>query len=304
MKLLVLGGTGFVSGALCRLALEQGHEVWAVTRGQKEAVEGVRMLIADRSDEASLTAAVARPGIRFDAVLDCICFNSDHARIDLTVLPKVTDRLVVISTDSVYHPAHKRVPQNEDSDFYLEDGGYGAQKRQMELTFQNAQTELHWTIFRPGHIFGPGSQLGCYPNHSRQPDLLQRMLRDEPLELLGGGSFLIHPVYVDDLAQAMLSCIPLPGSTNRIFCIGGPDIVSNARYFEILGELIGHPAHIVSLPLEGALEANPGLSGNLCDRAYDLTRLREAGITVPSTPLAEGLQKQVEWIAQRDGILL
>ena len=142
-----------------------------------------------------------------------------------------TNRLLVISTDSVYHPAYKRVPQDEIG-VYLHDGGYGSSKRQMEEVFLDAaahsESPFAWTIFRPGHIFGAGSQVGCFPEHSRQPDLIARMKRGEPLRLVGGGKFLIHPIYVDDLCRVLLESIPVSTAFNEIFCIGGPDIVSNA----------------------------------------------------------------------------
>lgn len=45
MKILTLGGSGFVSGTLARLALAQGHQVWTVTRGQRPLPAGVKGLI-------------------------------------------------------------------------------------------------------------------------------------------------------------------------------------------------------------------------------------------------------------------
>ena len=298
MKLLILGGSGFVSGRLAHLALEQGHEVWAVTRGSRPLAPGVRGLTADAHDAASLEAALAAAGTRWDAALDCICYTADTARTDLQVLPRFTRRLAVISTDSVYHPAFKRVPQDETG-VYLHDGGYGSCKRQMEEVFLEDAAhggELLWTIFRPGHIFGPGSQLGCYPEHTRQPDLMARMLRGEPLRLVGGGRFLLHPVYVDDLCRALLACLPLPGTYHEIFCIGGPEILTNAAYFETLGEILGVPVRIEEIPLEGYLAAHPRYSGHLCHRAYTLDKLRAAGIPLPATTLREGLTAQVAWL--------
>ena len=35
MKVLVIGGSGFLSGTLARTALSQGHQVWTITRGQR-----------------------------------------------------------------------------------------------------------------------------------------------------------------------------------------------------------------------------------------------------------------------------
>lgn len=260
MKLLILGGSGFVSGRLAQIATAQGHEVWCVTRGNRPIPEGVHALTCDAHDPAALRAALASAQLQWDAALDCICRDAPSASVDLSVLPAFTNRLLVISTDSVYHPAYKRVPQDEIG-VYLHDGGYGSSKRQMEEVFLDAaahsESPFAWTIFRPGHIFGAGSQVGCFPEHSRQPDLIARMKRGEPLRLVGGGKFLIHPIYVDDLCRVLLESIPVSTAFNEIFCIGGPDIVSNVAYYLLLGEILNVPVTIEEIPLAGYLEAHP-----------------------------------------------
>ena len=125
MKLLILGGSGFVSGRLAQIATAQGHEVWCVTRGNRPIPEGVHALTCDAHDPAALRAALASAQLQWDAALDCICRDAASASVDLSVLPAFTNRLLVISTDSVYHPAYKRVPQDETG-VYLHDGGYGS----------------------------------------------------------------------------------------------------------------------------------------------------------------------------------
>ena len=137
MKLLILGGSGFVSGRLAQIATAQGHEVWCVTRGNRPIPEGVHALTCDAHDPAALRAALASAQLQWDAALDCICRDAPSASVDLSVLPAFTNRLLVISTDSVYHPAYKRVPQDETG-VYLHDGGYGSSKRQMEEVFLDA----------------------------------------------------------------------------------------------------------------------------------------------------------------------
>lgn len=296
MKLLIIGGSGQLSGRLAELAIGQGHEVWAVTRGSKPLPAGVHPLRADRGDDAALHAALAAAGIRWDAAIDCICMNAVHARQDIALLPAFTGRLAVVSTDSVYHPLHKSVPQNESASCYMADGGYGHHKRQMEQVFEQEGNALAWTIFRPGHIFGPGFKPGCFPEHSRQDDLLAHIRADKPLRLVGGGRCLIHPIYVDDLALALLDCLQNPRTHREIYCIGGPEAVPNAAYYALLGEITGHPVTIKSIPEEGYLAAHPEYSGHLCQRSYDLTKLREAGVRMPSMTLREGLKRQVEWL--------
>ena len=294
MKLLILGGSGQLSGRVAELALTKGHEVWTLTRGMRTLPEGVHALTADREDDASVRRAIEGADTRWDACIDCTGRTPKSAAQCVDIISRYTARFVVVSTDSVYHPAFKTVPQNESNEHYLTDGGYGATKRLMEEAF--IASDLNYTIFRPGHIFGAGFQLGCYPEHSRQVDLLDYMRSGKPLQLVGGGEFLIHPIFVDDLALALLDSIDKPAAYRQIFCIGGADVVTNADYFRLLGRLIGADVTIETIPLAGYLEAHPQYSGHLCHRCYDMTKLREAGIRVPCTSLEEGLRQQIVWL--------
>ena len=99
---------------------------------------------------------------------------------------QLSGRLVAVSTDSVYDPFHKQVPQVEEASYYMKDDSCGANKRRMEeALFSRADAGLAITVFRPGHIFGPGFLPGCYQEHFRQKDLLQHIRADKPLRLAG-----------------------------------------------------------------------------------------------------------------------
>lgn len=306
-KALIIGGSGGLSGRLATMAQTE-YDVWVLTRGKRPLPDGVHPLTADRNDPAAflnaLQHAKAAPSAQphWDVVFDCICMNELHAKQDLEILSSFTDRLVVISTDSVYDPAHKRTPQTEEGLFIEETGSpeecsYAGNKRRMEHIFLDAfanDTPLHTTIFRPGHIYGPGFLLGCFPEHSRQESLPELIARGETLHLVGCGIYLTQPIFVDDLAQAMLDCVDCPDTFNQIFCIGGPKAVENRRYYEIIGELLGAELRIHEIPLTGYVEAHPEYAGHLCHRIYDLSKLKKAGVPLPSTSLEEGLRKHLQ----------
>lgn len=300
MKILILGGSGGLSGTLAGMALEQGNEVWAVTRGIRPLAEGIHRITADRNDPDAFRQALSACRTQWDAVFDCICMTPEHAAQDLEVLPGLTHRLIVVSTDSVYDPRKKRVPQTEEGEGYVTDDSYAGKKRKMEEVFlQTEGLHLHWTIFRPGHIYGPGFELGCFPEHSRQPELLKHIRADRPVALVGGGQYLIHPVFVRDLAKSMLDCVEKEKAFDEIFCIGGPEAVKNRVYYEWIGTLTGHPVQIKEIPEEHYVEKHPEYSGHLCERSYSLEKLKQAGVCLPATALEEGLKQQIEWLDQR-----
>ncbi|MBQ7926298.1 MAG: NAD-dependent epimerase/dehydratase family protein [Lachnospiraceae bacterium] len=305
-KALIIGGSGGLSGRLAVMA-QQEYEVWALTRGKRPLPQGIHPITADRNAPKSFAAALASLHLTWDVVFDCICMNEDHAHQDLEVVSRYTNRLVVISTDSVYDPEHKRTPQSEEGIFIEETGtpkecSYAGNKRRMEHVFLSSFAENTWslqtTIFRPGHIYGPGFLLGCFPEHSRQDTLLDLIDRGEELHLVGGGIYLTQPIYVDDLAKAMLDCVEKPLTHQQVFCIGGPEAVENKRYYEIIGELLGTPVRIREVPLTGYLQAHPEYAGHLCHRIYDLSKLRRAGVPLPATSLKDGFQK---YLAKRNG---
>ena len=294
MRILLIGGSGFLSGTVGRLAVAAGHEVWAVTRGQRPLPDGVRGLVADRHDSVALAQAVRRPGVRFDLAVDCIGYKADDLRQDVELLPEVARHFVFISTDFVFEPRQRVFPQSVDHRQFLRDDSYGAHKRRCEEVLLTTDlAPLTWTILRPCHIYGPGSQLGCLPRHGRDPELLARLRRGEPLQLVGAGHFLQQPVYAEDLARLVLACPGAPAAHGRIFHTAGADIVESVRYYEIIAEAVGARLHVEELPVEAYRAAHPEHASFLCHRIYDLHPLAEAGLPVPDTRLRDGLLQQV-----------
>src|SRR5688572_983443 len=114
MRVLIIGGTGFLSAAIAHESLAAGHEVSIVTRGSASRPDpppGVTALTANRSDAESLRAALA--GRDFDLVIDAILYRPDDARAIAEMLRGRTGRYVFISTDFVYGGEPRLYPITE-----------------------------------------------------------------------------------------------------------------------------------------------------------------------------------------------
>jgi len=293
-KILVIGGSGFVSGTLARLSLAQENETWILTRGQRPVPTGAHALVADRKDPAACARAIADADTNWDLVIDCIGYQPSDAAQDLALFRERTPHLVFVSTDFVFDPAHRHFPQAEDSDHYAT-SGYGGDKRLCELEFLNGDPgDMAWTIIRPCHIYGPGSLLGCLPTHGRDPDLIDRLRQGEALKLVGGGHFLQQPILAADLCHLLLSLRDNQSTYNQIFCAAGPDIKESRTYYQLIAEILDVELQIEETPVATHLAENPGAAPFLCHRIYDLAKLKESGAHVPSTSLAEGLHLHVE----------
>ena len=73
----------------------------------------------------------------------------------------------------------------------------------------------------------------------------------------------------------------------------GPDWIESHTYYRIIADLLGVELRIEEVAVSEFLAANPDRQSFLCHRIYDLSKLRNAGLDVPATPITEGLRQQV-----------
>src|ERR1035437_2884919 len=102
MKALFVGGTGLISSACTRLAVERGVDLFLLNRGSDpDRARGATQLVADLQYEAAAERALA--GQRFDAVVDWIAFTPEDIERDLRLFGGRADQFVFISSRSEEH---------------------------------------------------------------------------------------------------------------------------------------------------------------------------------------------------------
>ena len=285
-----------MSGTVTRRALAAGHDVWTVTRGKRPVPAGAHSIVVDRHDSAAFSESVRAAGREYDIVIDCICFTPDDAAQDIEAFRSIAGRIVFISTDFVYAPDGRRFPQPEDPAVFLTEG-YGGKKRAAELVFEaHTADDTAWTIVRPGHIYGPGSLLGCLPLHGRDQTLIETIRDGRPLSLVGGGVFLQQPVYVDDLADLAMGLGTDPAAKNTVFNAAGPDILESRRYYEIIAEVLERRVTVEEVAISSFLAENPDKASFICHRVYTRDRIATTLTPAPATSIETGLVAHVRSI--------
>jgi nucleoside-diphosphate-sugar epimerase len=299
MNILVIGGSGHVSGAVVRAALAEGHQVSIITRGQRPAPPGVKSLIAERHDLKAMKEVVEKQNMVWDLVVDCICYEPEDMRQDIDLFRNRARQFVFVSTDFVYDPALRRFPQPAETEHYVTGGegslSYGGKKRLCELELINGDTgNMGWTVVRPCHIYGPTSQLGCLPLHGRDPELIKKMREGVPLKLVGGGYFLQQPIIADDLGRTIISVAGYNKVSGKFFNMAGPDVIESRQYYQIIADILKVRLTIEEVPVDAYLAETPGGRPFMCHRIYEHSQLRAAGLAVPSTSIEDGLRLHVE----------
>lgn len=304
MKILIIGGSGHVSGAVTQIALAHNHEVWTITRGKRPLPKGVISLIADRHDHNAMKMIINEQDMVWDLVVDCICYDLCDIRQDIELFRQHASQFVLVSTDFVYAPTLRKFPQPEEADhFVTPDTGsaYGWKKRLCEEELINSDSgKMAWTIVRPCHIYGPTSELGCMPLHGRDPNLIESLRAGKSLQLVGGGHFLQQPILADDLAETIVSIAGNKNVCHKIFNLAGPDVIESWQYYQIIAELLDVKLTVEEIPVERYLNEHPEHASFICHRIYDISPIRRAGLSVPSTSIKEGLRIHVKGLLERE----
>lgn len=163
LRILILGGTGFIGPHQVQYALDRGHQVTLFNRGQTNAslFPSVEKLIGDRNAPDGYAALKGR---KWDAVIDNPAQLPRWVREAGAALKDSTDRYVFVSTLSAF--ANRAAigikedgPLHEPGDPNATAGGggqYGPLKVRCEMEARTAFGEDRALVVRPGLIVGPG----------------------------------------------------------------------------------------------------------------------------------------------------
>ncbi len=242
MKTLVLGGSRFIGLHLVRLLHSLGHDVTVLNRGRTEAdlPEGVARISADRDDPAAQTAALS--GADYDVVFDISAYTTRQLAPALDALAGNIGRFVFCSTTSVYGPSDT-IPIRED--FPLHRTPDASQYAKDKIECEDLLAEAHaggfpMTILRPPYVYGPDNYIAA-----REFSYFARLSQGRRIIIPGDGLTPIHPVHVDDLAEAFLAASQMDGVFGRTFTICSPDAITANGYVRAIADAMGVKADVV-----------------------------------------------------------
>jgi len=119
---------------------------------------------------------------------------------------------------------------------------YQRSKARGELALQSEHLDL--TILRPSVIFGAQDKF---------LNVFAKLQQVFPLIPLAGASTRFQPVWVEDVAQAIVNCLDDAGTSGQTYDLCGPDILSLRQLVEMAGRLggtnQGKGRPIIELPL-------------------------------------------------------
>jgi nucleoside-diphosphate-sugar epimerase len=212
-RVIIIGGSGHVGTYLVPRLVEAGHDVVNVSRGARSpyqpngAWRQVRTVVADRdAEDAAGTFGPRIAALDPDIVIDMISFTLESTQHLIESLRGRVQHVLHCGTIWVYG-ANAAVPATEDQPLNGF-GEYGSRKAQIEawLLAEARRTGFPATVFRPGHIVGPGWSPLNPAGHFNDAVFAQISRRDD-LALPNFGLETVHHVHADDVAQIVMAAI-------------------------------------------------------------------------------------------------
>jgi nucleoside-diphosphate-sugar epimerase len=300
MKVLFIGGTGFISTAVSRIAVAHGFELYHLNRGQRSVdVPGVKSLVADIHQPESVRAALQEH--QFDVVVDWIAYKPEDIERSLALFQGKVKQFIFISSASAYQKPPSYPIITESTPLYNPHWEYSRNKIACEERLNQAyrQEGFPMTIVRPSLTYDPNFPIaiggwGCYT-------LADRLKKGKPIIVHGDGSSLWVVTHAVDFAHGFLGLVGSSQAVGHAFHITSDEVLTWNQIYETIAEALGVQANIVHIASDFIAKVAPHMAGGLIgDKAwsaiFDNSKIKAF---VPGfqavIPFREGIRRTLAW---------
>jgi uncharacterized protein YbjT (DUF2867 family) len=234
MKIFVTGATGFTGSRTVPLLLKNGFDVRCLYRASSDrsSLDGldIEWVLGDVSDTASLTSAMQGT----DALVNIASLGFGHADLIIRAAKDAgIQRAVFISTTAIF--TQLNAP---------------SKKVRVAAELAIETSGLKFTILRPTMIYGG-------PRDRNMWRLIKFMRLSPIVPIFGDGKYLQQPIFVDDVAAAVLSCLKADITIGKSYNIAGKQAITYNEVIDTIAKAMNKRVwklHIPSRPGVGLLK--------------------------------------------------
>ena len=277
MKILITGGTTFVSKYTAEFFVKKGDDVTVLNRGSRPQIEGVTHIDRDRT-----ALGDKLNGKHFDLILDITAYTEEHVKTLVESGVEFTD-YIFVSSSAVYpetnpHPFTEEQPCGYNSIW----GDYGMNKLKAERYLQANVKNAY--ILRPPYFYG------IYENLYREAFVFDCAMKSRPFYIPKNGEMKLQFFNVRDLCR-FVEILVDKHPENRIFNVGNKKLVTVKEWIELCYKAAGKTAEFVSVSKDIPQR------DYFCfhDYEYMLDVSKQSALMLNTVPLEKGLKEEFEW---------
>jgi uncharacterized protein YbjT (DUF2867 family) len=235
----VFGGTGFLGRQIVTRLADGGADVRVAVRHPEQAsflaragkTGQITTVYADVWTEASVGPAVNSA----DAVVNTVGHYVERGGVSFEAIHgqgarHVAEAATAAGVRRLVHISGIGADPASDSSYVR---ARAAGERLVREAFPAA------TILRPSVMFGPGDFL------SRLASLARAM---PAIPLFGSGEVRLQPVYVDDVAAAVVKALATPEAAGKLYELGGPRVYTYRALVQLVLDLTGRRRVLLPVP--------------------------------------------------------
>lgn len=310
MKIMIIGGTGFISSRVVDKLLSRGHNIALLNRGKTKnelpASKNLTFVYGDRNDKKILSDLISKQ--KFDVVYDMIAYNDKDSTTAVDVFKNKIGRFIHCSTISVYMlQQNVQTPVTEEQinrplmrEFNRSPFGwdYGINKIKCETVLWNNHNEKTFPVsmLRPTYVSGPKDPA------RRDWFWIERILDGKPLLVPGDGNFKFQQVYLEDAAEAFCKVIESDKSIGEAYNVAGGETFTLNEYLATLMNLLNRDVELFHIDQQefDKLEVSYSPEGDVFtfntrrDATFSLKKIKEhLGYT--TTTFDEYMKTTINW---------
>jgi nucleoside-diphosphate-sugar epimerase len=300
MRVLFIGGTGFISTAVSRLAVQSGIELYLLNRGVRKAdIHGAQHLVGNIHQPETVRTVLGE--LKFDAVVNWVAYAPADIERDLELFRGRTKQYIFISSASAYQkpPAHYWI--TESTPLYNPHWEYSRNKIACEERLLRAYRDEGFpvTIVRPSLTYDLNFPIamggwGCYT-------LAHRLLEGKPIIVHGDGSSLWVVTHAEDFARGFNGLLGNEQAIGHAFHITSDEVLTWNQIYGTIADALGVEPNVVHIASDFIAKVAPHHHGGLLgDKAwsvvFDNTKIKTFVPGFQATiPFRKGIRRTLAW---------
>ena len=304
MKVLFIGGTGNISSAVSRLAVERGIDLYHLNRGrQSEIPAGISQLTGDIHQKESV-AKLLEEHI-WDAVVNWIAYSPSDVENDLSLFRGKTAQYIFISSASAYQKPLSYPIVTESTPLHNPWWEYSRNKIACEERLLRAYREEAFpvTIVRPSYTYD--TVIPVAMGGFKEFNIIDRIRKGKKIIVHGDGTSLWTLTHADDFASGFLGLLGHQQTTGQAFHITSDEILTWDQIYQAVGEAAGRKPDIIHIPSDFICSVTDRWTGDLLgDKAhsviFDNTKIKTL---VPEykavIPFCKGIKRTLSWFDEK-----